>query len=345
MNIAIKNAVTSARRLDESRLLVIQDGAIHTSHVGDLPLNLSAGDLLVVNDAATLPSSLQGTHVRTGSPVEIRLMEGFCSECGIQRWRAVAFGVGDWRTPTERRASPPDFELGDRLEFAAGLSAVVEKVHATISRRLISFHFEDSGLRLWTKFYAAARPIQYSYLREELALWDQQTIFAGAPVALEPPSASFVLSWDLIFRLRAKGVKVVRLTHGTGISSTGDPAIDSRLPFPERYRIPRATQDAVLSARAEGRRVVAIGTGAVRALESWGGRDLGEGWQWTDLILSETFRRKIVTGLLTGMHEPGASHISLLKAFTCAELLDRAYARALSEGFLWHEYGDVCLIL
>jgi S-adenosylmethionine:tRNA ribosyltransferase-isomerase len=197
---------------------------------------------------------------------------------------------------------------------------------------------------LWTKFYAAARPIQYSYLKHGLELWDQQTIFSGVPAAIEPPSASFVFSWDLLFQLRAAGVDVAPLTHGTGISNTGDPAIDAQLPFPERFRIPHATQRAVWRARNRGGRVIAVGTGVVRALESWGGGADSAGWRWTDLKLRADSPLKVVDGVLTGMHEPGASHIDLLQAFISKERLQDAYTRASERGFLWHEYGDVCLI-
>jgi len=334
-------ATTSQRRQEQSRLLIIDREQVTHTRVASLPDAFRAGDVLVVNDAATLPSSLSGQW--SGQSIEIRLFEPL-ELTGFKKWRAILFGAGDWRTPTENRPPAPRVRPGDLFEFRAGLAARVLGVEDEISSRLLKI--ELIGSQFWSQFYQAARPIQYSYLRLDLALWDQQTIFAGAPIALEPPSASFVLTWDLLFRLRAKGVEIHKLTHGTGLSNTGDHAIDGLLPTRERYQIPGVTAEAILRARQESRRVIAVGTGVVRALESWGGDQTSPGtWHWTDLRLNPNSRLQFADGILTGMHEPGASHLDLLHAFTKQHLLERAYKEAVDRQYLWHEYGDSCLIV
>lgn len=338
----LRNATSSQRRLEDTGLLILNEIQTQLTRVGDLPHYLKHGDVLVVNDAATLPASLSGRHLRTGREIEMRLMMPLSTD-GYQRWRAVLFGEGDWRTPTEHRPLPPELNVGDRLEFAGGLTAQIEKVHAFISSRFVSVVIDSENPL--AGIYSAGRPIQYSYLKEELAIWDQQTIFAGPPVALEPPSASFALSWSMLIRLRASGVSVVPLTHGTGISSTGDVEIDKRLPMPERYRIPLETQTVIRRARKTHSRVIAVGTGVVRALESWAGRDIDEGWRFTDLKLSANYQRRVVDGLLTGMHDPQASHLDLLRAFLNNGRLNDGYKAASRAGFLWHEYGDATLVI
>jgi len=338
----LRNATSSQRRLEDTSLLILNQNQNQLAHIGDLPHHLKRGDVLVVNDAATLPSSLSGLHHRTQRKIEMRLVMPLSSD-GYQRWRAVLFGEGDWRTPTENRPLPPPLESGDQLEFSSGLVAHIEKVHTSISSRLISIAFESENAL--AQIYSAGRPIQYSYLKETLAIWDQQTIFAGPPVALEPPSASFALSWSMLIRLRASGIAVVSLTHGTGISSTGDDEIDKRLPFPERYRIPQETQEAILRARKSGARVIAVGTGVVRALESWAGERIDSDWRFTDLKLSANYKRRVVDGLLTGMHDPQASHLDLLRAFLNNARLNEGYKAASQAGFLWHEYGDATLVI
>lgn len=349
-------ATTSARRAEATRLLVMDRAAgdVRHKHVSELPLELGEGDLLVVNDAATLPASLSGRHLRTGRSVELRLVshEG-ADAANLTRWTAVLFGEGDWRTPTEARPLPACPEPGDELEFDDELRAKIVAVISNVSDRLIEIEFTAANQALlWNGLYRQGRPIQYSYLEEPLHIWDQQTLFSGPPVAIEPPSALFPFTWDLVFRLKDRGVQIEKITHATGISSTGDEAIDARLPFPERSWIGADVQAKIRAAKRSGRRVIAVGTGVARALETWGrlaGVAMGTATVVGDsfvstLRLTSDSRRTVVDGILTGLHEPGASHIELLLAFTDRALLERGYAEALERRYLWHEYGDVCLI-
>jgi S-adenosylmethionine:tRNA ribosyltransferase-isomerase len=162
------------------------------------------------------------------------------------------------------------------------------------------------------------------------------------------PSAGRPLAWSLLARLRAAGVRVAPLTHAAGLSSTGDPSIDAVLPLPERFDLPASTVRAVVSTRAEGGRVIAVGTTVVRALEGCAAQHGGElvpGEGTTDLRIGETFRPRVVDGLLTGLHDVGTSHRELLRAFAPELILRDAWAHASARGYLGHEFGDACLVL
>ena len=195
------------------------------------------------------------------------------------------------------------------------------------------------------QIYQVGRLIQYAYHEAELDLWDGQTIFSGKPIALEAPSASFMLTWEMITALQRKGVKIVSLLHAAGISSTGEATLDSLLPFPEQYWIPEQTAAVINQATAENRRIIALGTSVTRALESAAiNQKVQVGHGTATLILSPTYERKIVTGLITGMHDAGTSHLQLLQSFVPKQLIDKAYETAKQLNYLWHEYGDSCLI-
>ncbi len=342
---SVATPLSEAReRAERSTKLLVVNESIEHAQVLDLTSYISSEDVVVVNDAATLPASFRGMHAGTGASIEIRLLMNLKNE---REWRVVVFGEGDWRTPTEKRAPAPKLIAGDQLFLGDFLKAIVTRVHQDISDRLVDVKLEPKDVPLWQAIYRSGRPIQYSYLKEDLHSWDQQTIFSGPPVALEPPSAAFPLSWELVFRLLNKGVHIVSLTHATGVSDTGDRAINRRLPFPERSRIPHETQRAILKARSGGKKVWAIGTGVTRALETWGGRAHGtpvDAEFISNLKITPETKLGVVDGILTGLHEAGASHLSLLHAFIAERKLNQAYAEAKARGYLWHEFGDVCLI-
>lgn len=328
------------------RLLVVdgsrRDGGLRDRAVRDLPEELRAGDLLVVNDAATLPGSLRG-HADRGEPIEVRLS----SELLPGTFRAVVFGDGDWRTPTEARAPAPPLEPGDRLRLGDGVSATVVAV-SFLSARLVDLRFEAAGDDLWPALYRAGAPVQYAYLRGALDTWHVQTVYASRPWAAEMPSAGRHLDWSLLGALRRRGIGLAALTHAAGLSSTGDAAIDAALPFPERWEIGAATAAAVERARAGGGRIIAVGTSVVRALESASAGEDGAvraGHGVTSLRIGDGYRRRVVDGLFTGMHEPSGSHFDLCAAFAPRALLLEAHARARSLGYLGHEFGDASLVV
>jgi S-adenosylmethionine:tRNA ribosyltransferase-isomerase len=335
-------ARTYPERRDDVRLMVVDPAAraVAETRTPQLPALLAPGDLLVVNDAATLPASLRGRDVASGQPIEVRLVSTAAAPERQGRFVAVLLGAGDWRARTEDRAPPPRLEAGARLRFGS-LGAVVV-ARAPLSPRLLELDFEATGDELWAALYREGRPVQYSYLAHELPLWAVQNGYAARPWAFEMPSAGRPLSWEILLGLRRRGVRWAALTHAAGLSATGDPAIDAALPLPERYEIPAATARAVAETRAAGGRVVAAGTTVVRALEASGG---AAGGGVTDLRLDAAYRPRVVGGVLSGVHAAEESHFALLGAFAGRELLAQAVALAEARGFRTHELGDAMLVL
>jgi S-adenosylmethionine:tRNA ribosyltransferase-isomerase len=330
---------------DEARLLVLEgrSGRVHDRLVVDLPDLLVPGDLLVVNDAATLPASLGG-RTGGGAPIELRL----AGRPQGDLWPAVLLGAGDWRTATEHRAPPPPVAAGDRLVLGEDLVAQVASL-SPISPRLMEVAFDRAGEALWRAIYQHGRPVQYAHAGEDLALWTVQTAYADRPWAVEMPSAGRPLSWRVLAALRRRGVAIAPLTHAAGLSATGDPAIDAALPLPEAYDIPAATARAIAAARARASRVIAVGTTVVRALEGAARTDprgrIRPGAGVTDLVLGEESAPLVVDGLLSGIHVPGESHHRLLGTFAPAAALAAADRRAAGAAYRRHELGDLCLIL
>jgi S-adenosylmethionine:tRNA ribosyltransferase-isomerase len=305
---------------------------------------LRPGDLVIANDAATLPGSLRGKHVPTGGAVEVRLAGRRSLAPGdVRRFAAVMFGPGDYHTRTEDRPPPPPLEPGDRLALGP-LTATVERLLG--HPRLVSLRFDGTPDAIWAGLARHGRPIQYAHVPEPLALWDVWTPIAGPPVAFEAPSAGFALDWRTVAALRGRGVGFTTLTHAAGISSTGDEELDRRLPFDEPYRIPPVTAAAVRRARARGGRVVAVGTTVVRALEHAAARagQVRPGAGLATQRIGPATRLRVVDAILSGTHEPGTSHYELLRAFTDDATLGRASDELVARGYRTHEFGDSVLI-
>ena len=305
---------------------------------------LHSGDLVIANDAATLPASLHGKHARTGRVIEVRLAgKPSVAARDVQRFIAVVFGAGDYRTRTEDRPLPPTLHAGDELQ----LGQLEARVEQTLGHpRLIVLRFEATPEDLWRGLAAHGKPIQYAHLGEPLAMWDAWTAIAAEPMAYEPPSAGFALDWQMLSTFQQRGIEFATLTHAAGISSTGDPQLDLRLPFDEPYRIPEATEQAIAAAVCEGRRIVAIGTTVVRALEDsaavYGSVAAGAGM--ATLRLGAETRLRVVDAILSGTHEPGASHHQLLHSFADKDVLRRADDALNAAGYRTHEFGDSVLI-
>ena len=326
-----------------ARLLTVgPHGEIRHRRRSDLATLFDPGDVVVANDAATLPASLHGRHEATGVPVEIRLA-GWITPGDPTRFRAIAFGPGDHRTRTEHRPPPPRLTPGDRLRLGP-LTAIIERL--LDHPRLAALRFVGDKASVLAGLARHGRPIQYAHVPSPLALWDAWTSIAADPVAFEPPSAGFALDWRTIAAWRDRGIRLATLTHAAGISSTGDLALDARLPFDEPYRIPEATSDAIHRAKRHGRRIMALGTTVVRALEaaasSGGGVTAGAGIARNRI--GPGTRLAVPDTALTGMHAPGESHYELLRAFAGDDTLRRAAESAHEGGYRSHEFGDVMLL-
>jgi S-adenosylmethionine:tRNA ribosyltransferase-isomerase len=358
----VKAATWPRAHREEERLLVVDggSGAFVDARVADLPRHLRKGDLLVLNDAATFPASLRASRLGddAGAPAfEARLVRRGAAfrtptSDAPDLWTAALLGPGDHRTRTEDRPPPPTLASGDRLVLGGADAALHARVVATapFSPGLVLLAFDETGAAFWRTLYAVGHPVQYAYVPAPLAVWHVQTAYAGRPLAAEMPSAGRPLTWNLLGTLRRRGIRIATLTHATGLSSTGDVRIDARLPLREAYEIPQGTARAVVATRREGGRVVAVGTSVVRALESattrdpaTGGVRVRAGVGETELVIGPAHELLAVDALFTGMHERGASHFDLLRAFASESALARAYTHAEDE-YLQHEFGDSMLL-
>ena len=336
----MKAAQQPTQRPRGAKLLVVDaNGRTRHADRAHLAAFLRKGDLLVANDAATLPASLSGVHTRTGAAVELRLAgRRSLAVDDVREFTAVLFGEGDHRTPTEHRALPPLVAPGDTFVLGPLRATVLQTLDHP---RLVRVKFAGDPDAIWAGIARHGKPVQYAHMREPLKLWDVWTRVASLPVAFESPSAGFVLDWSLLSELKAKGVGFATLTHAAGLSSTGDDLLDARLPLDEPYRIPVATVRAIEEAKARGGRVVALGTTVTRALEHAASRGrLQAGAGVADQKIGPDTRLAVVDAIVSGTHEPGTSHYELLRAFAGDDVLRAASAELEAHGYLTHEFGD-----
>jgi S-adenosylmethionine:tRNA ribosyltransferase-isomerase len=302
---------------DGVRLLVASaSGGISHHTFRDLPCLLRPGDVIVVNTSATLPAAVS---MRDG--------------------RAVHFSTerpdGSWLVELRRPEGPyRDARPGQRYALSGG--AALTLVEPYSEGRLWVATVSTSDVQGYLRRFG--EPIRYAYVPRRWPLDAYQTVFATHPGSAEMPSAGRPFTDRLVTRLTAAGVLVVPLLLHTGVAS----AEAHERPYPEWFSIPAATARTIAHARADGGRIVAIGTTVVRALETTDGA-AGEGW--TDLVVTTERGVRVVDGLLTGFHGPRASHLDMIAALVGAGLVSRTYAAALDGSYLWHEFGDVSLLL
>ena len=341
----MKPATSPSGRVHDARLLVINEhGQVTHRARADFPSLIRQRDLVIANDAATLPASLSGVHLRTGAAVEVRLAaRDSLLPQHVSRFTAVIFGAGDFRTPTEHRPLPPRLHAGDELRLGS-LRARVTAVQG--HPRLVELTFEGSVARIWEGLARHGRPIQYSYVPEPLAIWDTWTRIAGQPVAFEAPSAGFLLTWHTVHDLRRRGARMAAITHAAGISSTGDDDLDALLPLDEPYFIPPSTADLIDRTRRREGRVIAIGTTVVRALEHAADPDgrVAAGHELATQRIGPSTPLHVVDAIVSGVHEPGSSHYDLLRAFQSEAALRQMDVEAEAHGYLAHEFGDFVFI-
>jgi S-adenosylmethionine:tRNA ribosyltransferase-isomerase len=326
-------------RPDAMLLFAARDGAVTSLPRSEFASLLNPGDIIVANDAATLPASLIGAHTSTGRSIEVRLARAAsCEKAAPRKFRAVVFGEGDFRLPTEHRPPPPDLSVGDALALRP-LSAVVSRIlnHS----RFVEIEFVGTPDAIREGLARHGRPIQYAHVTEPLALWDVWTCIAGPPVAFEAPSAA------LLSRIGQRGAYFATLTHAAGLSSTGDSALDVRFPLDEAYFIPDVTAREIANAKGRGGRIIAIGTSVVRALEHAaaarnGLAPSGKGVATQRIAAGSQLR--LVDAIVTGVHEPGDSHLELLRAFADESTLAAIRQRVVADGFRGHEFGDSIFI-
>jgi len=310
---------------DGVRLLVSEGATGRVSHhrFTELPVLLRAGDLLVVNTSATMPAAVPVA----GETLTVH----FSTELESGRW------LVELRRGTEPFGGGAP---GLRYELLGGGSVTLRGPFS--GRRLWESDVDTRGRGVPAYLAAFGAPIRYSYVRARWPL-SYYTVFGTTPGSAEMPSASRPFTDRLVTALVSAGVQFAPILLHTGVAS---PEAHER-PYPERFAVPAASARLVNAARAEGRRVIAIGTTAVRAVESAASPEgvVSAASGWTDLIVTPCRGVRVVDGLLTGFHEPRASHLDMLAAIAGPDLLDRTYAAAADAGYLWHEFGDVNLIL
>ncbi|MFG2952933.1 S-adenosylmethionine:tRNA ribosyltransferase-isomerase [Streptomyces sp. NPDC048291] len=323
---------------DAVRLLVSRGTAVSHHAFAELPCLLRAGDLLVVNTSPTLAAAVDGRvgHAR----VVVHFSTRGDEVRGDGRW-AVELREPDGKGTTRARAGT---RAGTGVRLPGGGRLVLEEP------------LSERGERLWwarasTDVHGVlreyGRPIRYSYTERDQPLSVYQTVFAlpsadGAGSA-EMPSAARPFTARLVAELVSRGVQFAPITLHTGVSS----AEAYEPPYAERFAVPEASARLINNVRAGEGRVVAVGTTAVRAVESAAGSDgvvrAAEGW--TELVVTPRRGVRVVDGLLTGLHEPEASHLLMLEAVAGRPAVDLGYEEALRALYLWHEFGDVHLIL
>jgi S-adenosylmethionine:tRNA ribosyltransferase-isomerase len=319
-------------RRDRVRLMAVDRSAGRIEHTRfDRILDfLEAGDVLVVNSSRVLPAALAAQR-GDGSPVQIRP----CVR-RADHWDVLAV------QPAQPHANV-ELVTGEQLHLGPELTVTVAGRRPDIP---FLWRLELAGDGL-AAILAGGSPIRYSYVPDPVPLDYYQPVYATHPGSAESPSAGRPFSWELLGSLRAKGVGVADIVLHTGLSSFQDDAFDAEHHlFEEWFEVGAATARTISEARRRGSRVIAVGTTVVRALESAAGPDGVEPASgWTDLAIGPDNRPASVDGLVTGLHEPQASHFDLLRAFLDQRLLDRAYSEAVARRYLWHEFGDSILIL
>ena len=323
---------------DEVKLMVINRNSyeIEHAHFYNLGRFLRPGDLLVFNASRTLPALLNGYSELLGSCIEVRLAEHLPDDSWLALLRCK---IGD------------PFYCGLRsdmqINFGRGLTATVYGRDKNIYR-LWKIRFSKSGAELIELLYRLGQPVRYEYHSVPWDLDYYQTVYGREPGSAEMPSAGRAFTWKILFELKRSGINTAHIVLHTGLSSYMDDVLDAKHPSSEEeYFISEETAEKINLTHSQGGRVIAVGTTVVRALESVAddsGKVTAE-HGYTRLHITADHRLKAVEGLLTGLHEPEASHLDLLSAFIPAKKIHDAYDEAVKRKYLWHEFGDLNLML
>ena len=319
---------------DEVRMLVARPDQIVHARFHDLPNHLAAGDVVVFNDSATINAAADGVLIGRG-PVVVHVATTLDS----------GERVIELRTAPDADRAVLDAQPGDVVR----LGRVAVRLVAPYPRERSSPTAE--GNRLWRAtvngdlnrhLRRRGRPIAYGYLDRAYPLSAYQSVFSTRPGSAEMPSAGRPFTRELVTRLVTRGIRLAPITLHTGVSSQEA----GEGPQPEWFEVPPATAAVVNSTRSEGGRVVAVGTTVTRALESSVQRGLAQPSSgWTEHLVTADDPPQLVGGLITGWHDPQASHLLLVEAVAGADLTQAAYDAAVRARYQWHEFGDSALLL
>lgn len=318
---------------DAVRMLVAyrSSGVLVPSSFVFLPRFLEPGDLLVVNTSGTIPAAIDAVD-GDGNAVVVHLS----TQLDDTRWVVEPRRVVGRTTERWVGLPPPR-----RLHLREGALLSLEEPYGEMQRLWVAQL--ELGQRTLSWLAGHGRPIRYGYVERPWPIEMYQNVYATDPGSAEMPSAGRPFTPEVITRLVAKGVGITPLVLHTGVASLEA----DELPYPERVTVPVSTAERVNAAHRAGQRVIAVGTTAVRALETSVGDD-GNAHAydgWTDLVISPERGVRVIDGMITGWHEPASSHLMMLEAIAGRELVRDSYDAALAGGYLWHEFGDVHLIL
>jgi S-adenosylmethionine:tRNA ribosyltransferase-isomerase len=299
-------------------------GAVSHHVFGELPGLLRPGDLLVVNTSGTLPAAVQ---------VDSALVAHFSTPLADGSWLVEFRGHNGTGTSPVQLTRP----AGSTVPMPGGAVLTLE---SAVTGRLWRARLSTAVVPYLLRH---GKPIRYSYVGQDWDIADYQTVFARIPGSAEMPSASRPFTPAVVTELAARGVLIAPVTLHTGVSSLEE----GEDPYPEPFDVPPATASLVNHVRWDGGRVIAAGTTVVRALESCVDADrlVRPSSGWTSHVVTPASGVRVVDGLLTGLHEPRSSHLRMLEAFAGPDLLHRCYEEAIGAGYLWHEFGDVHLLL
>ncbi|KZE67576.1 S-adenosylmethionine tRNA ribosyltransferase [Fictibacillus phosphorivorans] len=317
-------------RRDYVKMMVLDKTTGQTNHTQFYQLDrfLKKGDLLVLNASRTVPAVLKSIKEQDGTEVEVRLAH----RKNDSIWEALPVSGS--------------VKKDDVIRFSPTLTATI--IEQSDHTPFVTLAFNLCCSSLFNQIYDLGEPVRYEYIEEPWNLDYYQTVFATIPGSVEMPSAGRAFSWELLFRLQKKGVKIAYITLHTGLSYLLD---DKWHKGPdknfENYEVPKETAELILETKHAGGRIIAVGTTVVRTLETVAIEKgmLQEASGWTNLYITENTKLQVCDGLITGMHEPEASHLQLLSAFVDREKLYNAYTDAIHQRYLWHEFGDMNLIL
>ena len=327
---------------DEIRLLVADGDRVRHTHFRDLADHLDAGDLIVVNTSQTVAGEADARL--SGGPDARDVVVHVAMDLRDGTW------VVEIRTAPDAARVVLDAARGQVLMLTPGAAlTLIDPYPRTGSSPT------GEGNRLWRAAYAGdealrdvldrfGRPIAYGYLDQRYDLADYQTIFGTMPGSAEMPSAARPFTPEVVTRLVSRGVGIAPVLLHTGVSSQEA----GEAPQPEWFEVGESTARLVNSTRAGGGRIIAVGTTATRALESavaMGSGLLTAGSGWTERVITREHPPRIVDGLITGWHDPQASHLLLVESIAGEELAQTAYDAAVAGGYRWHEFGDSALFL
>jgi S-adenosylmethionine:tRNA ribosyltransferase-isomerase len=318
---------------DGVRLLVAHRSSGEVEHrtFRELPELLVPGDVLVINVSATIPAAVPARRAGGG---RVRVHFATRAPHLDDDWRVVEIRSADGRRPARLPA-------GDLLELRGGARLELVAPYASGARLMLARFCCELLVDEYLERHG--EPIRYAHVRRSWPLEAYQNVYAISPGSAEMPSAGRPFTRELLSRLVARDVAVAPITLHAGVSSPES----HEPPFPEWFEVPEHTAETICTARRRGGRVIAVGTTVVRALESATAADgcscARSGW--TGLVVTPECGVRAVDGMITGWHEPEASHLMMLEAIAGPELLKRSYAAALDAGYLWHEFGDSHLIL